>query len=254
MAKDIYPLAKTLLTRPAAVFVSKVEVGPQGPPNVQGGAIFNLAEKTAAVSEALERLEKLLPPGAVEKVEIAGASFHRIKPGPMPPVTWGVRGKYLIVGVGEGAVEGILKRAKAQPPAWLAAIRKQLPVDRLSTLIYFNVKQAVAQFAPLGGPQVKAVLDAVGLDNVSYLASVTGLDSKGTVARTLVAIDGQPQGIFRLAAAKPLAAADLVAHSARRDDRRRRTPGRQCLAGAALGANRKRSTPAPAQDVTRGIG
>ena len=44
---------------------------------------------------------------------------------------------------------------------------------------------------------------------MSYLASVTGLDGKGTVSRTLVAIDGQPQGVFQLAAAKPLAAADL---------------------------------------------
>jgi hypothetical protein len=217
--KDIYPLVKTLLMRPAAVFVSKVEVNPQGPPNVQGGAIFNLAEKTTAVDVTLGRLEKLLPPGMVEKVEIGGVSFHSIKPSPtihsIKPsptmtVTWGVRGKYLIVGVGDGSVEGILKRAKAEPPAWLTAIRKQLPVDRPSNLIYFNVKQAVTQFAPLGGPQVKTVLSSFGLDNVSYLASVTGLDSKGTTTRTLVAIDGRPQGIFRLAAGKPLTAADLA--------------------------------------------
>ena len=209
VAKHVYPLLKTLLTRPAAVFLSKAAIGPQGP-NVQGGAICNVAEKSAAVVESLEGLEKLLPPDAVEKIEIAGASFHRIKAEPMPPVTWGVRGKYLVVGVGEGAVEGILTRAKQQPPAWLTAIGKQLPVDRQSTLIYFNVKQAVAQFAPLGGPKVQAGLDAIGLSNVSYLASMAGLDSKGTVARTLVAIDGQPQGLFRLGAAKPLAAADLA--------------------------------------------
>lgn len=207
-ANDVYSLAKTLLTRPAAVFVSKVEIGFQGP-NVQGGAIFSVAEKSAAVGESIAGLEKLLPPGMVEKVDIAGAPFHRIKAGPIP-VTWGLRDKYLIVGFGASGTEGILKRANAQPPAWLAAIRKQLPVDRQSTLMYFNVKQAVAQFAPLGGPMVKPVLDAVGLDNVTYLASVTGLDGKGTVARTLVAIDGQPQGIFRLAAAKPLTAADLA--------------------------------------------
>ena len=207
--KDVYPLAKTLLTRPAAIFVSKLEVNPQGPPNVEGGAIVNLAEKATAVSETLDRLEKLLPPGMVEKVEISGVSFHRIKPSPTITVTWGIRGKYLIVGVGEGAVEGILKRAKGEPPTWLAAIRKQLPVDRQSTLIYFNVKRTITQFAPLGGPQVKAVLDAFGLDNVNYLASVTGLDAKGTVSRTLVAIDGQPQAIFHLAAARPLAVADL---------------------------------------------
>ncbi len=210
LAQEGYSLAKTLLTRPAAVFLSKVEVSPQGPPNVLGGAIVNLGEKTASVSESLERLEKLPPPGTVEKVEISGVAFHQFKQGPMPPVTWGVRGKYLIVGVGEGAVEGILKRAKAEPPAWLTAIRKQLPVDRFSTLIYFNVKQAVAQFAPLGGPKVKMVLDALGLTNVSYLGTVTGLDGKGTVARTLLAIDGKPEGIFRLGAGKPLAAADLA--------------------------------------------
>ena len=60
--------------------------------------------------------------------------FIRFKLAPMPPVTWGIRGKYLIVGVGEGAVEGMLKRAKAEPPAWLAAIRKQLPVAAESRL------------------------------------------------------------------------------------------------------------------------
>ncbi|MGA2259314.1 MAG: hypothetical protein ABSG53_31965, partial [Thermoguttaceae bacterium] len=208
IVKNVYPLAKTLLMRPAAIFLSKVEVSPQGPPNVQGGAIFNLAEKTASAGETLERLEKLLPPGAVEKVEIAAEPFHQIKAGPIL-VTWGVHDKYLIVGVGEGAMEGILNRAKGQPTAWLAAIHKQMPVGRQSTLSYFNVKQTVAQFAPLGGPKLEKVLDATGLRNVSYLASITGLDSKGTIARSLVAIDGEPQGVFRLGAANPLAAADL---------------------------------------------
>jgi hypothetical protein len=205
---DAYPLAKTILTSPAAVFLSKLEVGPQGP-NFQGGAIVNVAEKAAAVKAALENLEKVVPPGMVEKVEISGASFRRIRPGPMV-ATWGVHGKYLIVGIGEGAAEGILERAKGQPPAWLAEVRKQLPEERLSTLMYFNVKQAIGQFAPLGGPKVKAVLDALGLENVSYLACVTGLDGKDMSAHTLVAMDGEPQGVFHLAAAKPLAAGDLA--------------------------------------------
>jgi len=207
--KDVYSLVKTLLTRPAAVFLSKVEVTPHGPPNFEGGAIVNLAEKTTSVGDSLERIEKLMPPDTVEKVELAGVSFHRIKSAGMPPITWGLHGKYLIVGLGDGAVEGILKRAKGQPPAWLTAVRKRLPVERQSNMIYINVKQVVAQFAPLGGPKVPRVLDAIGLGNVNYLASVTGLDGKRTVARTLIATDGQPQGVFHLAAAKPLSAADL---------------------------------------------
>ncbi len=253
VVKDVYPLAKTLLTRPAAVFLSKVEVSFQGPPSVEGGAVFNLAEKTSAVSEILNRLEKLAPPGAVDKVEIAGGSLHRIKTGTMPPVTWGIRGKYLIVGVGEGAVEGILQRALAQPPAWLAAIRRQLPVDRRSTVMYFNVKQIVTQFAPLGGPKVKLVLDALGLNNVNYLASVTGLDGQGTVARTLVAIDGEPQGIFQLAAAKPLAGADL---SAIPRDATLAAAGRLDAVAALdlLLAQIEKVDPSAREDFKRGIG
>jgi len=210
--KIVYPLAKTLLTRPAAVFLSKLEVSPHGPPSLQGGAVFSLAEKAAAVGESLDRLEKLLPPGAVETVELGGAPFHRIKPVPTMPVTWGIHNKCLIVGVGEGVVEGSLQRiqgSEATPAAWLVAIRKQMPVDRLSTLSYVNVKQVVAQFVPLGGMKLKKVLDATGLKNVSYLASLTGLDDKGTVARSLIATEGEPQGILRLAAGRPLEAANL---------------------------------------------
>ena len=89
--------------------------------------------------------------------------------------------------------------------------------------MYFNAKQTIAQFGPMGGPKIKLVLDAMGLDNVSYVASVTGLDGKATASRTLVGLDGEPQGLFRLAAAKPLAAADLAPIPRRRDDRLRWT-------------------------------
>ena len=210
VVKELYPLGKTLLMRPAAIFLSKFEIGLQGP-KVLGGAVFNLGDKTDTVSATLDRLQKLLPPGAVEKVAIDGGTFQQLTAGPAaPPVTWGFRDKYLVVGVGEGQVEDILRRAKGQPPEWLTTLRKQLPVDRVSTVTYINVKQISAEFAPMGGPIAQKLIEALGLGNVSCLTSVTGLDATGKIARTLVAIDGQPQGVFQLAAGKPLAAADLA--------------------------------------------
>ena len=56
---------------------------------------------------------------------------------------------------------------------------------------------------------MRPVLDAIGLTNVTSLASVTGLDETAVVSRTLLAIDGEPQGVLRLAAEKPLTPADL---------------------------------------------
>ena len=208
-ARDVYFLAKTLLTRPGAVYVAKVDAGPESVSG-QGGAIFNLADKAPAVAKTLERFEKSLPPGSVEKTDIAGSSFHRIQAGRSPVVSWGIRDGYLIIGVGDGSVEGILKRLNEQPPAWLTAIQKQLPVGRVATVTYVNVKQLLAQLGPAAPPQVKPVLDAFGLGNVTSLASVTGLDDNAFISRKLVSIDGEPEGVFHLAAAKPLSAADLA--------------------------------------------
>ncbi len=206
---DLYPWAKLLLMRPAALFVSKVVPGAQGV-EVQGGAVFNLETKAADAAAVITRYEAMLPPDAVQKVDLAGVACHRIKLGNAPAITWGLQKRYLVVGIGEGSLEGIVDRVRKQPPEWLAKLRKQMPVERLATLTYINVKQIVAQFAPMGGPKVKLVLDALGLSNVTSLTSLTGLNDKGCVSRTLVGIDGPATGILTLADAKPLTADDLA--------------------------------------------
>ena len=80
---------------------------------------------------------------------------------------------------------------------------------------YINVKKIVALALATtgGGPDAKpqAILDALGLSNVSYLAGVTGLEGSGTVNKLYVAMDGPPKGIFHLLGDKPLTAADLAA-------------------------------------------
>ncbi|MGA2253732.1 MAG: DUF1559 domain-containing protein [Thermoguttaceae bacterium] len=208
LISDIYPAAKAVLTRPAALFIAKMGVTPQGP-DVQGGAVFKLDIDVATVVATLETYQKLLPPDAVEKTAIGKVSGYKIKT-PGPPVTWGVAGKYLVVGVGDGTFEAILKRARGSVPPWLAEIRKQSPVKRISTVLYLNVKQVFDQFAPMGGPQVKTVLDATGLAGVTSLATVTGFSSSDFVSRTLVGIDGEPSGALHIMTGKPLVAADLA--------------------------------------------
>lgn len=210
MAADGYQWGKTLLMRPATLFVSKVGITPDGP-DIQGGAVVNLGDRADAAKETLEGYQKMLPPPAVEKAEIAGASGYRIKLGRgAPTIAWVAKGKYLLVGIGQGSIEAILERARGKSPDWLTAARKQLPAGRLSTLTYINVKTIIAQFAPMGGPPVQTALDAIGLNNVTSLISATGMDEQGFVSRTFVGIDGKAAGILHLADAKPLSAADLA--------------------------------------------
>ena len=130
VVRDAYTLAKTLLTRPGAVFLEKLSVGPKGVVPVAGG-IVNLGDKTVAVDEMFERYEKILvrekPDTSIKKIEIEGTAFHRIESGQIPILTWGIHDGYLIVGMGDGAAEGIVKRLKGEPPAWLMLSRKKCP-------------------------------------------------------------------------------------------------------------------------------
>lgn len=208
---DTADLGKTLLTRPAAVYVASVQVKPGQPPDVRAGLIVNLGDDAAKIRATLLKHQTGISRQAAQPVEIGGLTCYRLNTGPnAPPITWGVGDKHFMAAVGDGEMEALLQRTRAKSvPAWLAAVRKQLPVARPVMVTYLNLKTIVADFAPLGGPQVRPVLDALGLANVTWLASVTGFDETAVTSRTLLAIDGEPQGILRLATEKPLSPADL---------------------------------------------
>jgi hypothetical protein len=209
MARDVVRWGKRFFTRPMAAFVSSVTIAAKAP-DIRGGLVVNVGDDVAELKAALEKYQEALPAPA-EKVEVGGIACYRLKLAPEAPlVVWGIKGKYLMVGVGEGSLEGTLQRMNGEPPKWLTAVRKQLPVERLSTFSYINVKKLVQQFAPMGGPQAQTIIDAAGLGNVSMLASASGLDGDGVVNRTFFGIDGEPAGVFCLATAKPLAAEDLA--------------------------------------------
>jgi hypothetical protein len=197
-----------LLGRPAALFVSSVVIGPQGP-DIRAGLVINVGGDVAELKAELEKLQGALPVAA-EKVEIGGVSCYRIKVAPAAPsVTWCTKGKYFLAGVGEGSLEGILQRARGAAPAWLTSLRKQLPVERPSAVTYVNVKKIVEQFAPMGGPQVRTVVEAMGLDKITTFASVAGLDGEGIINRSFVS-EAETAGASDAVHGKPLQASDLA--------------------------------------------
>jgi len=210
IADDVGKWVKQLLTRPAAVFVSSVTLGPDGP-DIRGGVLVNVGHEAPRLKTALQKYQGKFLRDAVEPVTIGADTWYRIAlKEKMPPITWGIKGTYLIVGVGEDAVEGILERARTAPPQWLTELRKELPVDRTATVTYVGLKTIVDKFAPMGGPQVKTTLDAIGLGNVASLATVTGLDEQGFVNRVLLQLDGEPQGLLKTVTDGRLSAADLA--------------------------------------------
>ncbi len=99
---------------------------------------------------------------------------------------------------------------EGKPPAWLTAIDQKLPVERVSTIHYLNVKQGIELARPLLGEFGERLVKGAGLDNVLSVAMVSGLEGTGCVAKTWVRIDGEPRGLFALFGSEPLRAEDLA--------------------------------------------
>ena len=134
---------------------------------------------------------------AAPQVQIAGHTWYRFTdPGhEVPPVTCGFQGTDFILGIGDGSVEEILKRRQQEPPAWLVNLRKQLPVERVSTVVYLNLKMLLDQMtADKAMPKTREALRRLGLDKLSALSSVSGLEGETFTSKLLLSTDGEPQG------------------------------------------------------------
>ncbi|MCE5268205.1 MAG: DUF1559 domain-containing protein [Planctomycetaceae bacterium] len=203
-AQQVVDLAMIPLTKPAVLYVSALDIKRDGP-TIRGGVMVNLGEQAAKTEAAFGQLLGQVLPMPTTTVEIAGRKWQRLEPRPGMPIIWGFKDSRLWIGVGQGELEAMLKRAQGEPPAWLTKLRKELPVERLSTMSYVDLKAII----PLADPQIAQRLKALGLGNVTTIRTVTGLEQGGLVNKTLLGIDGRPEGLLRLAGAKPLTAADL---------------------------------------------
>ncbi len=188
----------------------------------RGGMIVSLGSDSARLhAKFIKYLRKAKKAGLdrdFELVQTAGQTWYRSKPYKLGfasdkvCVTFGFHGRYFVVGIGDGAVEGILARWNRPAPDWLAAALEETPVPRRTGIIYLNLKALREKLLSLAGSKKDAVatLELLGLNNVDSLVSTTGLEDDGMIQRTLLALDGGPSGLLDVVAERPLSAADLA--------------------------------------------
>ena len=215
-----------LVTHPTAIFITDVKAIPQKPTTkantaepkpsafvaavqasqstglseltgmeIQAGMIVSLgpdaARLRAKLFNYLSLAKKAGVGDGVRQVKIAGETWYRSKatmPGDKNRVTFGFHGKYFIVGVGRGSVEGRLARWNRATPAWLSEALEQTQVARRTGIVYLNLKAIRDKLLPLAPSQKDAVaaLETMGLYNVDSLVSTTGLEDYGMINRVLL--------------------------------------------------------------------
>ena len=217
LAEHLPALVKTVLTRPAAIYVSKVTIAQTGP-DVRAGVVVNTGDQQPAFAKAIAQIEALalsqLPPGMkFEETNVAGAVLRHVPAPPgAPVVVWGFKDSYFLISVGVDAGQELVGRlaSQAAPPAWLTKVQEQASVDRPGTTWYVNLAGILQTARPfMTDPKIAAALDALGLQNVTSISSVSGFDGAGMEGKTLIATEGELKGVFAAMAGKPLAAGDL---------------------------------------------
>ncbi len=237
-----FDFIKIVATHPAAIFATEIKYNKDCPfanfQIVRGGMIVAAGQDAEKLRAAFDRFNKettppepvpaatvgpkppTKPPAKtrpiVREVQIAGHTWYRFTdPGPI--VTFGFQGTDFILGAGEGSVEEILKRRQQEPPAWLVDLRKQLPVERVSTVVYVNLKMLLEQMAAdKAMPKTREALRRLGLDKLSALSSVSGLEGETFTSKLLLSTDRRAARPSAEPVLRPAAAGRRSeAHSAR---------------------------------------
>jgi hypothetical protein len=208
-------LSKLVQGKPGAVYVSDFELNGNDPPTIRGAGLIRVEEDADAIKEVLERLQKLgteqSPTGTVTSAQVAGNDFWRVQlDKDAPSITWGIVGKHLVLGIGDGSAEQLIGRMNGPAPKWLDEIHTKLPVPRVSTVTYIDVGRIVELFVEAdSSSKVDAFMSRFGLDKMKTMMNVGGMDATGCVNRTLLTVDGPGTGLLSWMAAKPLATDDL---------------------------------------------
>lgn len=202
---------KALATRPMVIYVSDVVVRPDGPPEIRGGAAIELGDEAKQFEKSLLDFVGAAGSGVqIEKAEIDGQAVSLIQVPGGPPITVGVRGRYLMVSMGKDEMASMAARAKnGAAPAWLVQLGRKLPVQRRASVVYFDIRPVLEQAILIAPPEAAAVIQALGFSQVQSISYVGGLDGEDVVFRSLVAFDGAPQGLLRLFEQRALSADDL---------------------------------------------
>jgi hypothetical protein len=217
-------LLRALLIRPTAIFVEDLKLA-DGKPVRSGANVvrFGMVASIGVVASLgtdAERLqtaaEKVAKEGkTIEQVRIGGRRWYRwtTRLGRAGSVTWtgGFEGSYFVAQAGENAPSAILARMKRkEPPAWLTTIAQQVPIQRRTVVTYINLKLLrESMFAQNPQPELRRVVEMLGLDKVASLVQAGGLEGEGFVCRTLLATEGEPGGLLRLVSDRPLRPEDL---------------------------------------------
>ena len=154
-----------------------------------------------------------------ESFTIRGATFQRFRIDDAAPRMYiGRLGKTFIFTVGDGTLEGLVRRAlRKKAPSWLTAMRETAQIGRPATMFYVNlvpIWEMAEESIPPFIFDVKKALATTGLNELQSIERMTGFAGPTHRSVTRLRLDkgegsGEQESIWDLLVGKPITEDDL---------------------------------------------
>lgn len=126
------------------------------------------------------------------------------------PLMYAFNDRYLLVGFGEDAIANLKKNMERPTPEWLTKALQELPVDKFCSISYLDLNRVNSTLRPfrLFVPELDRVLTEFGVDHLTNLVAVVGLDEDGMIQKTRIE-SSQPTPMFRSFGSRELTAEEI---------------------------------------------
>ncbi len=179
------------------------------------------ANGPALIEKLTAEMKKAAASGVikVETVNIGKMSFYKVSTeSSEQDLYWGAlgKGRVLVFAPSEKGLMSILNNARTPEPAWITDVKKDLGIERLSTLSCFSAN-AIKENMPKSdeandeeSSMAEFQKKFLGGDYVDKVVAASGLDSVGAVHKTAVYMkDGWKKTLPGIMIDKPLTSKDL---------------------------------------------
>lgn len=191
-------LTRAAILNHAAFYVSDFEAGEH--PTLSAGVVVHIPNQAESHAKQLrELLMKISKEEDYSIIEVGDLEVIRWRMDEVNFVELGAKDDYLIVAVGKETVKEIVARMDADAPEWLKEVRGTLDVDRLATLSYGNLKQAMDRIEEVaGGEDQWSFVESMGLTQLGTFTSFSGLSTDGAVSEMRLELEGEPVGLWKM--------------------------------------------------------
>ncbi len=222
MGRIGFQIAELSLQNSVAVYLKKFQIDVDtGTVQAEGGFLFDLGDHANDINQRFNdlmqrQIDRESAAGfetdfKFERFELDGITFRAVRfPEADMVIAWGVvRDKYLAVGLGEGEIERMIANLETPPPAWLDQVRERIPVPRVASVTFADVKRLISTADQIPEPELLEFIELSGLKQIESIGWITGLDEQGFVMRSDIIIDGKPSGVLGLIDGDPLKPAEI---------------------------------------------